>query len=80
LLLNTTGQGLPLHAAPIRFASWMGGDRDVRAMFDSFIDNCIFRVIQMLQLPLLKKYYYLHVGKQWNFMFLTWKNLKMNYQ
>ena len=23
-----TGQGLPLDAAPVRFASWMGGDRD----------------------------------------------------
>ncbi|CAF2905942.1 unnamed protein product [Rotaria sp. Silwood2] len=28
LLLNTTGQRLPLYAAPIRFPSWMGGDRD----------------------------------------------------
>ncbi|CAF4984377.1 unnamed protein product, partial [Rotaria magnacalcarata] len=28
LLLNTTGKRLPLHATPIRFASWMGGDRD----------------------------------------------------
>ncbi|CAF0729058.1 unnamed protein product [Rotaria sordida] len=28
LLLNTAGQRLPLHVAPIRFASWMGGDRD----------------------------------------------------
>ncbi|CAF3465698.1 unnamed protein product [Rotaria sp. Silwood1] len=28
LLLDTAGQRLPLHAAPIRFASWMGGDRD----------------------------------------------------
>ncbi|CAF3865196.1 unnamed protein product [Adineta steineri] len=27
-LLETTGKRLPLHAAPIRFASWMGGDRD----------------------------------------------------
>jgi phosphoenolpyruvate carboxylase len=24
----TTGKSLPLHAAPIRFGSWMGGDRD----------------------------------------------------
>jgi len=23
-----TGSGLPLHAAPVRFGSWMGGDRD----------------------------------------------------
>ncbi len=30
LLLDTAGKRLPLHAAPIRFASWMGGDRDVR--------------------------------------------------
>lgn len=29
LLLKATGKRLPLHAAPIRFASWMGGDRDV---------------------------------------------------
>lgn len=29
LLVDTTGERLPLHAAPIRFASWMGGDRDV---------------------------------------------------
>ena len=27
-LQTTTGQRLPLAAAPIRFASWMGGDRD----------------------------------------------------
>jgi len=27
-LQAATGQGLPLAAAPIRFASWMGGDRD----------------------------------------------------
>ncbi|WP_114418342.1 phosphoenolpyruvate carboxylase [Marinospirillum perlucidum] len=27
-LENLTGQTLPLDAAPIRFASWMGGDRD----------------------------------------------------
>ncbi len=27
-LIEHTGQGLPLDAAPIRFASWMGGDRD----------------------------------------------------
>ena len=27
-LLTATGQCLPLEAAPIRFASWMGGDRD----------------------------------------------------
>lgn len=29
LLLETVGKRLPLSAAPIRFASWMGGDRDV---------------------------------------------------
>jgi phosphoenolpyruvate carboxylase len=29
LLLDTVGERMPLHAAPIRFASWMGGDRDV---------------------------------------------------
>lgn len=29
LLLNTVGKRLPLHSVPIRFASWMGGDRDV---------------------------------------------------
>ncbi|UJR36035.1 hypothetical protein I4U23_028772 [Adineta vaga] len=28
LLLETTGKRLPLYASPIRFASWMGGDRD----------------------------------------------------
>ncbi|CAF1425399.1 unnamed protein product [Adineta ricciae] len=28
LLLEITGKRLPLHASPIRFASWMGGDRD----------------------------------------------------
>ena len=28
VLQATTGQRLPLNAAPIRFASWMGGDRD----------------------------------------------------
>ncbi|MBB3183408.1 phosphoenolpyruvate carboxylase [Halomonas fontilapidosi] len=28
LLLGTAGERLPLDAAPIRFASWMGGDRD----------------------------------------------------
>ena len=27
-LLELTGRGLPLDAAPIRFGSWMGGDRD----------------------------------------------------
>lgn len=27
-LLDHTGRRLPLHAAPLRFASWMGGDRD----------------------------------------------------
>ncbi|WP_166251510.1 phosphoenolpyruvate carboxylase [Marinobacter salicampi] len=27
-LLTATGQGLPVDAAPIRVASWMGGDRD----------------------------------------------------
>jgi phosphoenolpyruvate carboxylase len=26
--LQATGLRLPLEAAPIRFASWMGGDRD----------------------------------------------------
>jgi phosphoenolpyruvate carboxylase len=33
LLLNTAGKRLPLHVAPIRFASWMGGDRDVSFLF-----------------------------------------------
>jgi len=28
LLLETAGERLPLDAAPIRYASWMGGDRD----------------------------------------------------
>jgi len=28
LILETVGKRLPLNAAPIRFASWMGGDRD----------------------------------------------------
>lgn len=28
VLRRTTGAGLPLDAAPLRFASWMGGDRD----------------------------------------------------
>ncbi|GAB2801388.1 phosphoenolpyruvate carboxylase [Halomonas shantousis] len=28
LLLDTAGERLPLDAAPLRFASWMGGDRD----------------------------------------------------
>ncbi|GAA3894261.1 phosphoenolpyruvate carboxylase [Halomonas cibimaris] len=28
LLLHTAGERLPLDAAPIRYASWMGGDRD----------------------------------------------------
>lgn len=28
VLLEHTGQGLPLSATPIRFGSWMGGDRD----------------------------------------------------
>ena len=27
-LLEYTGQGLPLDSAPVRFGSWMGGDRD----------------------------------------------------
>lgn len=27
-LLNATGKGLALDAAPVKFASWMGGDRD----------------------------------------------------
>jgi phosphoenolpyruvate carboxylase len=27
-LLQHTGKGLPLEAAPVRFGSWMGGDRD----------------------------------------------------
>jgi phosphoenolpyruvate carboxylase len=27
-LIEVTGQGLPLSAAPVRFGSWMGGDRD----------------------------------------------------
>jgi phosphoenolpyruvate carboxylase len=27
-LIQTTGRGLPLLASPIRFGSWMGGDRD----------------------------------------------------
>jgi len=27
-LKTTTGQGLPLDAAPVKFSSWMGGDRD----------------------------------------------------
>jgi phosphoenolpyruvate carboxylase len=27
-LLEATGKGLPLDAAPVRFGSWMGGDRD----------------------------------------------------
>lgn len=27
-LVEATGKGLPLHASPIRIASWMGGDRD----------------------------------------------------
>ncbi|WP_034000500.1 phosphoenolpyruvate carboxylase, partial [Pseudomonas paraeruginosa] len=28
VLLRSTGERLPLSAAPLRFASWMGGDRD----------------------------------------------------
>ncbi|MFU1922212.1 phosphoenolpyruvate carboxylase, partial [Klebsiella pneumoniae] len=28
VLLRSTGERLPLTAAPLRFASWMGGDRD----------------------------------------------------
>lgn len=28
LLIDTAGERLPLSAAPLRFASWMGGDRD----------------------------------------------------
>ncbi len=28
LLQETLGERLPLEAAPLRFASWMGGDRD----------------------------------------------------
>lgn len=28
MLLDTAGERLPLDAAPLRFASWMGGDRD----------------------------------------------------
>lgn len=27
-LMDHTGKGLPLHGSPIRFGSWMGGDRD----------------------------------------------------
>lgn len=27
-LIESTGKGLPIDAAPLRFASWMGGDRD----------------------------------------------------
>ncbi|MEL6343719.1 MAG: phosphoenolpyruvate carboxylase [Myxococcota bacterium] len=27
-LVQRTGKGLPLHAVPVRFGSWMGGDRD----------------------------------------------------
>ncbi|MCH8497079.1 MAG: phosphoenolpyruvate carboxylase [Marinobacter sp.] len=27
-LIQATGEGLPLHATPLRIASWMGGDRD----------------------------------------------------
>src|SRR5690606_27911420 len=27
-LAESTGQGLPLEASPVRVASWMGGDRD----------------------------------------------------
>ena len=27
-LIAATGQGLPLEASPVRFGSWIGGDRD----------------------------------------------------
>jgi phosphoenolpyruvate carboxylase len=47
LLLDTAGQRLPLHAAPIRFASWMGGDRDVWFIHFDCINNPIYREIQM---------------------------------
>lgn len=43
-LRATTGEGLPLDAAPVRFASWMGGDRDG----NPFVTHAVTREVVLL--------------------------------
>lgn len=44
LLLNVGGKRLPLHAAPIRFASWMGGDRDGNPYVTAEVTNQVLLI------------------------------------
>ena len=69
LLLETVGKRLPLRAAPIRFASWMGGDRDVSFFLSGRIFSSLsdfIRAIRTSQLRWPNVFFCWRVGKRWN--------------